>query len=201
MSGLPLTAALRTEYLKLWRTCEIRPSRGADVAAAVTTLLRMRDRYQAVQDLVGVPWFFVAVVHRLESGGRFDRHLHNGDLLSARTVHQPAGRPRTGEPPFTWGESAADALRLRKLDRWKDWSVAGLLYQLEGYNGFGYRLHHPKVLSPYLWSFSTHYQQGKYIADGTWSAKAVSEQCGAAVLLRGLEAQGAISVPEAPCAG
>ena len=58
--------------------------------------------------------------------------------------------------------------------------------KLEGYNGFGYRTHHPDVPSPYFWSFSTHYGRGKYVADGKWSATAVSAQCGVAVLLRRL---------------
>ncbi len=46
------------------------------------------------------------------------------------------------------------------------------------------------MLSPYLWSFSTHYQCGKYVADGRWSETAVSKQCGAAVLLRRLAEHG-----------
>jgi lysozyme family protein len=79
----------------------------------------------------------------------FNRHLHNGDPLTARTVQVPAGRPKTGEPPFTWEESATDALMLEKLDQWEDWSVPGTLYKLEQYNGWGYRLAHPDVKSPY----------------------------------------------------
>jgi lysozyme family protein len=102
----------------------------------------------------------------------------------------PAGRPVKGTPPFTWEESAADALTLRKIDQWKDWTIEGVLYQIEGYNGWGYRLHHPTVLTPYLWSFSNHYIKGKYIADGTWSDNAVSNQCGAGVLLKGMDFQG-----------
>ena len=36
--------------------------------------------------------------------------------------------------------------------------------------------------SPYLWSFSHHYQHGKFIADGQYSDTAVDAQCGAAPL-------------------
>ncbi len=199
MARIELTAALRAEYEDLWRTCVVVPARAADVEASIETLLGLRDHYQAVQDLVGVTWPVVAVIHRLESGSRFDRHLHNGDPLTARTVNVPAKRPRTGAPPFTWGESAADALRLKKLDQWNDWSLAGSLFQLEAYNGFGYRQHHSHVLTPYLWSFSTHYRAGKYVADAKWSDTAVSAQCGAAVMLRGLQARGAIALEL--CAG
>jgi hypothetical protein len=105
----------------------------------------------------------------------------------------PAGRPAAGDPPFTWGASAVDALRLRRIDRVDDWSLHRILYELEGYNGWGYRLHHPHVKSPYLWSFSNQYTRGKYIADGTWSDSAVSGQCGAAVLVKRLEQRGEIA--------
>jgi hypothetical protein len=100
----------------------------------------------------------------------------------------PAGRPPTGNPPFTWEQSAEDALTMHNLGA--NWTVGGTLYQLERYNGFGYRLYHPQVLSPYLWGFSNHYSAGKYVADGTWSDTAVSNQCGAAVLLRRLAERG-----------
>jgi len=63
---------------------------------------------------------------------------------------------------------------------------------LEGYNGFGYRTRHPEVLSPYLWSYSNHYESGKYVADGTFSPSAVSQQCGAAILLRRMSETGTI---------
>lgn len=70
------------------------------------------------------------------------------------------------------------------LPDWDDWSIPGMLYTLEGYNGWGYRRYHPEVKSPYLWSGSNHYASGKYVADGTWSRSAVSAQCGTATLLR-----------------
>jgi lysozyme family protein len=179
-----LTNALRAEYEDLFRRCQIRPAKLATVNALVDSILANRSRYLAAGAPLGVPWYFIGAVHSLESSLKFDRHLHNGDPLSARTVHVPAGRPPVGSPPFTWEVSASDALKLRRLDTTTDWSLAGTLFQLEAYNGFGYRNEHPEVLSPYLWSFSTHYTKGKFVADGVFSPDAVSQQCGAAVLLR-----------------
>ena len=50
--------------------------------------------------------------------------------------------------------------------------------------------------SPYLWSFSNHYARGKYVADGHFSATAVSQQCGAALLLKRLAAtNGRVALP------
>jgi lysozyme family protein len=77
-----------------------------------------------------------------------------------------------------------DALRMKKLDRHNDWSIRSCLFELEGYNGWGYRMYHSTVLSPYLWSYTNHYTKGKYASDGKWDANLVSQQPGAAALLR-----------------
>jgi lysozyme family protein len=193
MSPISLDTALRDEYGRLFATCAIRPQRLAAVDAMVTKALAGRTKYEKLQQSLGVPWFFTAVVHGLEGNFRFDTHLHNGNPLTARTVTDPKGRPASGTPPFTWEVSARDALRLKALHTWKDWSIAGMLYRLEGFNGFGYRLYHPTVLSPYLWSFSTHYVKGKYVRDSVWDPNLVSLQCGAAVMLRRMSERGIIS--------
>jgi lysozyme family protein len=198
MATLSLTRVLREHYRELFNTCIIRPERSPAVESIVDHLQAGRSRYQQVADDSGIPWFFIAVIHNMESGLDFDRHLHNGDPLTARTVHVPGGRPRSGEPPFSWEQSAADALSLRNLGRQTDWRLTSVLYRLEAYNGWGYRLHHPEVPSPYLWSFSNHYKSGKYVADGRWSDTAVSRQCGAAVLLRRMAESGRIDFPDPP---
>ena len=184
MATIAFTAALRDEYETLFDSCHVRPERAAELNALVKKLEQNRERYASVGDPLEVPWFFVGVVHGMEASFNFNGHLHNGDPLTARTVHEPPNRPISGAPPFTWEESATDALRQKKLDAVADWTLPRTLYQLEAYNGFGYRRNHPEVLTPYLWSFSNHYTRGKYVADGTFSASAVSKQCGAAVLLR-----------------
>ena len=203
MPGVTLTAQLRDEYQRLFDTCQIDAARAAEVETLLRRIARGEDRYRTVADAIGAPWVFVGVVHNMESSLDFGQHLHNGDPLSARTVNVPAGRPAAGDPPFSWEESAEDALRLRRVDRSTDWSIPGLLYQLEAYNGWGYRLQHPHVLSPYLWSGSGHYTSGKYVRDGVWSDTAVSRQTGAAVLLRRMAERGQLDLeihvgPETP---
>lgn len=193
MAGVNLTNALTEEYLDLFATLEIDSSRFADVDNIVDKIVANKALYESVSNTVDAPWFFIAAIHNMESSLRFDRHLHNGDRLTARTTHVPAGRPAEGNPPFTWEESAADALALRKIDRVDNWSLDRILYELEGYNGWGYRKFHQHVKSPYLWSFSNHYTRGKYIADGTWSDTAASRQCGAAVIIKRLEQRDEIS--------
>ena len=198
MARIALTQALRDEYGRLFATCDIRAGVAAQVEKLVDRISSARPRYEEVAgEDEHPPWFVVGVLHAMECGLSFAEHLHNGDPLTARTTHVPKGRPPEGEPPFTWEESADDALELEGWRRWTDYSVAGALYEIEAYNGFGYRLHHPQVLSPYLWSGSVHYTSGKYVSDGTWSDTAVSRQIGAAVLLRRLAERGLAAFADA----
>jgi lysozyme family protein len=193
-----VTKAQRQGYDLLFASCLIRPARRTVVDQVVRRINANKARYDKVARALKMPWYVVGIIHSLEASGDFTRHLHNGDPLIARTTHVPAGRPRTGRPPFTWEASATDALRLKGFDTWTDWSIAGTLYKLESYNGFGYRDHHPSVCSPYLWSFSNHYTRGKYVADGRFSPTAVSQQCGAAVLLKRLGAGPRVALPMGP---
>src|SRR5207248_2062642 len=97
--------------------------------------------------------------------------------------------------PYTWEESAEDAIRQKNLHTWTDWRISASLYKLEAYNGWGYRMHHSKVLSAYLWSYTNHYTKGKYASDGVWDANMVSGQAGAAAILRVMVDSGLVAVP------
>jgi lysozyme family protein/peptidoglycan hydrolase-like protein with peptidoglycan-binding domain len=187
-----LTSAVKAEYDRLWDTCEIRADKRASAAAIADRVVAHRDRYEAAAGPLGIPWYFVGIVHQLESSGDFTRHLHNGDPLTARTVQEPSGRPTTGHPPFTWEFSAKDALVGDGLASWHDWSISGMLFRFETFNGFGYRKPEINIPTPYLWSFSNHYTKGKYVRDRVYDPNAVSAQCGTAVLLRLLADRGLV---------
>lgn len=166
---------------------QVRREHGAAVKAAARLVAAFRPRYEIVASRCGsVPWWLVGLIHVMESGGRFDRHLHNGDPLTSPTVQVPKGRPTPRGGPFTFEDSAVDALAMKRLDEVREWDIARVCYELERYNGWGYRLWHPETASPYLWSFTTHYARGKYVADGRWSATAVSGQPGAMAILHEL---------------
>jgi lysozyme family protein len=179
-----LTSGVARDYRSLWQTCQVRPKHAREVDELVDRIQENKKRYKKVGDARGVPWHVVGVIHMLEGSGNFHTHLHNGDPLTGRTVHVPAGRPRTGRPPFTWEASAEDALVFDGLSRWTNWSLPGTLFVLERFNGFGYRRSSIDIPTPYLWSFSNHYAKGKFIKDGVFSPTTVSKQCGAAVLLK-----------------
>lgn len=130
-----LTQKLRDEYRWLFDLAVIRPERAKAVEQWCDKVFARKGTYEEIGASLGIPWFFIAAVHMRESDLNFKKHLHNGDPLNARTVRVPAGRPKGGEPPFTFAASAEDALVYKRLDEWTDWSLPGLLYKLEAYNG------------------------------------------------------------------
>lgn len=191
----PDFAKLAPEYFRLFITCRPRDARLGELDQACRRILRGRERYEAVaRTLPNPPWWFIGLMHELECSCSFNHHLHNGDPLSHRTVNVPAGRPL--KMPCTWAESAWDAITYDKLQKWSDWSVAGALYKLEAFNGYGY--HGKGINSPYLWAGSQHYTQGKYVRDGVYDPYAVSKQLGAAVILHHLCAGHAVALAGQP---
>jgi len=174
---------LKDEYQAWFDACEVRRAQQGNVDYYLRRLNLGQPTYAQVgEDLNGIPWYFIGIIHGMECGFNFNGHLHNGDPLSARTVHVPAGRPPGATPPFTWGQSASDALIMKGFHEISDWGAPRILYLLEKYNGFGYRKR--RVATPYLWSFSNLYSKGKYTRDGSYDPDAVSKQCGAALLLK-----------------
>jgi lysozyme family protein len=177
---------LAGEYRAQFDACVPDPAMQAQIEAQLRKIRPGEMRYRALGERLGIPWYFIAILHSLECGCDFTRHLHNGDPLGARTVRVPKGRPLAGDPPFTWEHSAEDALRMKGLVGQPDWSLAAMLFRFESFNGFGYRLR--GLASPYLWSFSNVYTGGLFVADHVFDPAARSRQCGAAVLLKRLQA-------------
>lgn len=174
---------LPQQYAAQYAKANVLPQHLAAVDRAARYIRLNCARYASVAGrFPSLPAYVVGILHQMECSGRFDQHLHNGDPLTARTKQVPAGRPKTGSPPFTWEQSAIDAIICDGLDVWKDWSIGGTLVALERYNGLGYRKR--GLPSPYLWSFTDQARPGKYTADGRFDPKAISQQPGAAALMK-----------------
>jgi lysozyme family protein len=178
---MTLTPEVKNDYNTLFDTLE-QTGFHQELDSYVARINENKQRYQTVSLSTGVPWFFIAIIHAMECSLSFKQHLHNGDPLTARTVNEPVGRPKAGNPPFDWEYSAVDALKYDGLDNWHDWSVEGMLYKLEAFNGWGYRSRH--VNTPYLWSGTQHYVKGKFESDRVYNPILVSKQIGAAILLK-----------------
>ena len=86
-----------------------------------------------------------------------------GWLLPEDAAEAAALEART----FDWVASAVDALTMPHhfLDAVKDWPIERVAYELEKYNGFGYRLQNTGVNTAYLWAWSNHHTKGKFIGD------------------------------------
>jgi lysozyme family protein len=182
-------ADLAGEYAAWFDAAAVRGEYQTSAEWHLTLMRQSRSRYQTVGRRLGVPWYFIAAIHGLEASFNFRAHYHNGDFpLSRRTRQVPANRPPVWLPPSDWESSAADALKLMGFAGASDWSLPRTLYRLEAYNGFGYR--RAGRVTPYLWSFSSLYSRGKFVADGRFDPKARSQQCGAAVMLKLLEGVG-----------
>ncbi len=184
---------LKAEYAKLFSGLQPKSDHTDTIEWHKKMILDSRKRYEGVGDALGIPWYFVGLIHGLEASYNFRAHLHNGDYpLSARTRQVPAGRPIKWAPPSDWESSARDALQLMGFANKPDWSVERTLHRLEAYNGFGYRS--VGVPTPYLWSYSNWYESGKFTSDGKWNASAKSRQCGAAVTLKTLTEAGVVAL-------
>lgn len=177
---MPTFESMAKGYANLWAKMTIRPEHQNAVHALVALITRNKTSYDPIAAQIGCPWWFIGIVHRLEAGGDFSAYLGNGQPLSRVTTAVPIGRG-----PFSSFEAGAlDALYLEGIDKITDWSIPRALYQFEKYNGFGYGQHN--INSPYVWSFSNLYSVGKFGSDGHYDAGLVSQQCGAAVILRAM---------------
>lgn len=177
------------KYQDLYNRMVFRPERMKDAEAAARLILKGKANYERVSEKLGgkIPWYFIGITHYMECSCNFSRHLHNGDHLTKRTIRVPAGRPKADPwngsgKPYTFIESAMDALTMKGFHVQQSWNINLTLYRLEKYNGFGYIRR--GIYTPYLWSGTTHYTKGKFIKDGVFDSNAISSQIGAAVLIR-----------------
>lgn len=172
------------DYAKSYETLVIHPDKIDDLDRIITKIKVNKSAYEEVSARTTVPWYVIAAIHYRESTLSFKRHLHNGDPLTDRTVHVPKGHPVNGDPPFTWPESAIDALSMSWLSKAKDWSIGNMLALMERYNGLGYK--NKGLPSPYVWSWTSVYKKGKYVEDGHFDPNVIDQQCGVAPILKSL---------------
>jgi len=177
----PTFEKLRSRYPQFWFDMVVDSGRVKSLDAIARKLLVSKARYQKVESQLGVPWWFIAILHNRESSGNFAGVLHNGEHIigtGRKTRLVPAGRG----PFSSWEEAATDALKMKNLHKIADWSIERVCYEGERFNGFGY--YSRGVPSAYLWSFSNIYKGGKYVADGVWSSTARDQQAGIMPLLK-----------------
>lgn len=189
----PTPAQDSVGYGKMWDRASILPTKSDAAKHAANTILQNKEIYKAIEAESRVPWPLIGAWHMRESSCNIRTHLHCGDPLSARTVHVPKGRPAappaSGHLPYTFRESAVDALvmpphNLRAVfSNPRNCTVERYLHETEGYNGWGYL---GKGNSPYVWCWTTEYHGGKYIRDHVYDANAWDPQPGCVAIFKEL---------------
>lgn len=195
--------ALALKYDAAWAEMKIYPNRIGAAKVVAKKILANKDRYLTAQAATGVPWSMIGLIEARESGCNQNCHLHNGDPLTAKTYHEPAGRPKAGAAPYDWLTSAIDALTLKGYNKRTFNTIGDIAVAMEEYNGFGY--YRRGIPSPYLWAGSDQYVKGKFIRDKVFDPNHVDEQTGAMVVLKALAQLDAsvdptATIPSAPIA-
>jgi len=185
---MPTFATMSPKYTEWLKRAVVRPQWQGAIERAAKKCVAGMARYKAVESQTGVPWAWIAAAHMRESGNDFRGVLHNGEHIigtGRKTRLVPSGHG-----PFdTWEGAAIHALKLKNLDAGDFKTMEDHCWQWERFNGFGYAdMGRP---SPYVWSGTNIYSQGKYVRDGVYSSSTVDQQLGCyAVYLRTLEMAG-----------
>lgn len=172
--------ALQAKNGERWLAAKL--TRGPEFARPARVAVEHKDVYLDIQARSGVHWIFVSCTHYRESNQDFSTNLGQGDALDRVTRHVPAGRgPFTG--PNAFADGAVDALVncAPYACRIKDWSIASMLTWLERYNGLAYA--NAGRPSPYIWSGTDRYVNGKVMIDHGPIEPVVDKQLGCAGLI------------------
>ena len=188
-------ADLREEIARNWAAMKVLPQFMPALDRIALRLVADKARYLSLEKRTTVPALVTMVIAERESGADPRKSLAPSDRWDRVSVHVPKGRG-----PFkSWEDAAVDALRIGGLDknRRDNWTIERALYQLEKYNGFGYRRY--GLPSAYIWASTTIYQGGKFIADGKFSRSVRDTQLGVAALMtRIVHADSALALPSEP---
>jgi lysozyme family protein len=151
-----------------------------DMQRFVTNYQTNKARYEAVAAKVDMPPELIAALHWRESSGNFNTYLHQGDPLGRPATHIPNNIPVFND----WESAAVHALEQKKGIQQRfgitrssgQTDPAALASYAEYYNGKGY--FNKNQPSPYVFSGTSTYRSGKYVADGKYDPNAVDKQLG-----------------------
>ncbi|MCL4501647.1 MAG: hypothetical protein M1438_07285 [Deltaproteobacteria bacterium] len=101
----------REQYEQLFKDCQIiGAGKQQQVDKAIAAMQAHQARYAALADQLGIPWYFIAVVHQREASGNFSRSMRDGHRLPAGLSSAAAGT--TGAWPacsIAWKLTTASA--------------------------------------------------------------------------------------------
>lgn len=165
--------ALAPEYISLLSILKV--TREHEIDQTARRLLTRKKRFADVSAVTGVPTSWLLAIDERESDGDILSYFGNGEQIihnGQKTTLVPKGRG----PFATWQDGAIDAIQYERVDEVKVWSMPRACYESEIWNGFGPRQH--GRYSGYLWSGTSIYTGGKYVADGVWLNDVIDQQLG-----------------------
>ena len=166
-------AALQADYQTAMARMQI--TRLTAVKAAGARLVGYIDagRYDAGCKITSVPIAWAAASFEREASSNFTLNPAQGWPLTSTSKWIPHNGPFRD-----WTAAQVAAYDIDGLDKVgaANWTWARDAYEGEAFNGWGYRAH--GIHSPYLFAGTSLYVEGKYVADGVWSASAVDQQLG-----------------------
>lgn len=178
--------AAKRGYANLWAKATVTKTRAATARGIAKRLLKDKDRYEKISVQVNdVPWWWIAAIHNMESNANFLTYLGNGQKFNQVTTIVPKKRG----PFVSFEAGAVDAIRYHNLDDVQEWDITRALYEAERWNGWGYV---GRINSPYLWSYTTLQEPGKFTSDHNWDPNHVSQQCGVAAIFKAFEELGVL---------
>ncbi len=188
----------RMDTLGFWQKCEITSTRLHEVQGVANKIFSFKIQfYDPVSAVTGVPWYVIGLLDDREESFNHNDYLGQGDPLSKKTIHVPAGRgPFTG--PNAWVNGAVDAIHVSGWDRLPSgshWDIVTTLMKTELFNGLGYA--HMGLRSPYVWGATNMQQRGKYIRDRVFDANVWDTQVGCAAILLALKKYHSVDLNEA----
>ena len=142
-----------------------------------------QSRYQSVAAKANMPAKLIAALHWRESTGNFNTYLHQGDPLGRPAVNWPNNIPVFHK----WEDAAVHALNMKRYNQnelnltQNSTNIDSIATYAESYNGLGY--HNRNKPSPYVYSGSSAYVAGKYVADGRYDSQHVDQQVGVVPLM------------------
>jgi lysozyme family protein len=148
-----------------------------------------KGRYEAVAAKTGIPAPLIAAIHWRESTGNFNTYLHQGDPLGKPAVHVPKDIPVFDK----WEDAAVHALTMSDKKKVRDdlgmtantRDSAAMATYAEFYNGLGYN--NKNTASPYVYSGTDQYSEGKYVSDGRYSKNTVDQQLGVMTMVGAID--------------
>lgn len=181
--------SLLAENTKRWAAMHVKADRFHEAQQFAKRALANKAIYQAISERIHanghyIPWWVIPLIHERECrGGTTNLHCNIGQ---GRPFNVKSDIVPHNGPFASFEDAAVDSLvgQAPKAALNTNWSGGGTLTVLERYNGLKYA--NAGRPSPYVWSGTDQYVNGKVEVDHGPIVNVVDPQLGVAIMLKAL---------------